>query len=52
MHKRMMIAVAVMLVAAGCQQEPTGVSTSEVLLAQQAQVIATDVATTLFWRPA
>lgn len=46
MHKRMMIAVAFMLVVAACQQEPTGVSTSEVLLAQQAQVIATDVATT------
>ena len=46
MYKRMMITVAVMLVAAACQQEPTGVATNEMLLAQQAQVIATDVAAT------
>lgn len=43
MHKRMTIAVAVMLVAAGCQQEPTGVSTNEVVLAQQAQVMVQEV---------
>lgn len=43
MHKRMTIAVAVMLVAAGCQQEPTGVSTNEVLLAQQAQLVVDEV---------
>jgi hypothetical protein len=43
MHKRMTIAVAVMLVAAGCQQEPTGVSTNELILAQQAQVMVSEV---------
>lgn len=43
MHKRMTLAVAVMLVAAGCQQEPTGVSTNEVVLAQQAQVMVNEV---------
>lgn len=46
MHKRMTIAVAVMLTAAACQQEPTSVSTNELLLAQEAQVIVTDVAAT------
>jgi len=34
-----------MLVAAGCSQDPTGASNSELVLAQQAQLIAQDVAT-------
>ncbi|HKC41095.1 MAG TPA: hypothetical protein VKC15_16255 [Gemmatimonadales bacterium] len=34
-----------MLVAAGCSQDPTGVSNNELVLAQQAQLIAQDVAT-------
>lgn len=43
MHKRATIAVAAMLVAAACNQDPAGVSTNEVMLAQQAQAIASDV---------
>jgi hypothetical protein len=42
----MTVALAAMLVAAGCSQDPTGVSTNELVLAQQAQLIAQDVATT------
>jgi hypothetical protein len=44
MHKRMMIAVAVLLGAAACQNEPTGASPDEVVLAQQAQVMVDQVA--------
>jgi hypothetical protein len=46
MRKHMMVALAAMLVAAGCSQDPTGVSNNELVLAQQAQLIAQDVATT------
>jgi hypothetical protein len=46
MHKRTTIAVAVLLVAAACNQDPTSVSTDELVLAQNAQVIAENVATT------
>jgi len=46
MHKRMTIAVAVMLTVAACQQEPTSVTPNELLLAQEAQVIVADVAAT------
>jgi len=41
----MTVALAAMLVAAGCSQDPTGASNNEVVLAQQAQLIAQDVAT-------
>ena len=44
MHKRTTIAIAAMLVAAACQQDPTGVSTNELMLAQNAQAIADNVA--------
>lgn len=44
MHKRMMIAVAVLLGAAACQNEPTAASLNEVVLAQQAQVMVDQVA--------
>jgi len=46
MRKHMTAALAAMLVAAACNQDPTGVSTNELVLAQQAQVIAQDVAAT------
>lgn len=46
MHKRTMLAVAVMMVAAACNQDPTGASTNELVLAQNAQAIANDVAAT------
>ena len=44
MHKRMLIAVAVLLGAAACQNEPTGAAPNEVVLAQQAQVMVDQVA--------
>ena len=44
MHKRMMIAVAVLLGIAACQNEPTGAAPNEVVLAQQAQVMVDQVA--------
>ena len=44
MHKRMMIAVAVLLGAAACQNEPTGASPNEAVLAQQAQVMVDQTA--------
>lgn len=44
MHKRMTIAAAVLLVAAACNQDPTGASMNELVLAQSAQAIAIDVA--------
>jgi hypothetical protein len=40
----MLIAVAVLLGAAACQHEPTGAAPSEVMLAQQAQVMVDQVA--------
>jgi len=44
MRKLMTAAFAAVLVAAACSQEPTGVSNGELVLAQDAQVIAQDVA--------
>jgi hypothetical protein len=47
MHKRFAIALACVATAASlaaCNQDPTGVTTSEVMLAQSAQLIARDVA--------
>jgi hypothetical protein len=46
MHKRMTIAAAAIVLAAACKQDPTGVSSSELALAQNAQLIATNVAST------
>ena len=43
MHKRA-IAVGTLLVAAACNQDPAGVSTNEIILAQQSQAIAVEVA--------
>jgi hypothetical protein len=45
MRKHMMAALVAMVVTAACSQEPTGVSNSELVLAQDAQLIAQDVAT-------
>lgn len=45
MRRQMTVALAAMLVAAGCSQDPTGASNNELVLAQQAQLIAQDVAT-------
>ena len=44
MRRHMTVALAAMLVAAGCSQDPTGASNNELVLAQQAQLIAQDVA--------
>src|SRR5258706_16485249 len=44
MHKRMTIALAALTVAAACSQDPTGASTSELMLAQNAQVLADNAA--------
>jgi hypothetical protein len=46
MHRRMTVAVAALLFAAACQHEPTGggATTNEVMLAQNAQIIADNVA--------
>ena len=46
MHRRLTVAVAALMFAAGCQQEPTsaGSTTDEVMLAQNAQVITDNVA--------
>jgi len=46
MRKTMTAAIATVLVATACSQDPTGVSNNELVLAQQAQLIAQDVATT------
>jgi hypothetical protein len=46
MHKRMTIAIAAMALAAACNQDPTAASTNELALAQNAQVIAENVAAT------
>ncbi len=45
MRRHTTVALAAILVAAGCSQDPTGVSSNELVLAQQAQLIAQDVAT-------
>jgi hypothetical protein len=45
MHKNLAIAIAAgALAVAACNQEPTGVSTNEMMMAQSAQVVAQDVA--------
>src|SRR5256714_8550416 len=46
MHRRMTVAVAALLFAAACQHEPTGAgsTTNEVMLAQNAEIIADNVA--------
>lgn len=45
MHKRLTVAVAALVFAAACQREPTSnASTDEVMLAQNAQIIADNVA--------
>jgi hypothetical protein len=44
MRKQVTATLAAVLVAAACSQEPTGVSNSELALAQDAQLIAQDVA--------
>ena len=44
MYKRTTIAAAALLVAAACNQDPAGVSTNELMLAQQSQAIAVEVA--------
>lgn len=46
MQKRTMIAVAVLGLAAACSQDPTGASANELALAQNAQVLADNVAAT------
>jgi len=46
MRKQTTAALAAMLVAVGCSQEPTGVSGSELALAQDAQLIAQNVVAT------
>lgn len=46
MHKSLPIALAAVVVAAACQQDPTAVSANELMLAQNAERIAQDVATT------
>jgi hypothetical protein len=46
MHKRMTIALAALTFAAACSQDPTGASPNELVLAQNAQVIADNVAAT------
>ena len=47
MHKRMTIALAALMFAAACSQDPTGASSNELMLAQNAQAIADNVAATL-----
>lgn len=46
MQKRTMVAVAVLGLAAACSQDPTGASTNELALAQNAQMLADNVAAT------
>lgn len=46
MHKRMTITIAAMALAAACNQDPTGAAANELALAQNAQVIADNVAAT------
>src|ERR1700716_379675 len=44
MHKRMTIALAALTFAAACSQDPTGAASNEVVLAQNSQTIADNVA--------
>lgn len=44
MHKRMTIALAALMFAAACSQDPTGAASNEVVLAQSSQTIADNVA--------
>ena len=44
MHKRMTIALAALTFAAACSQDPTGGTTNELMLAQNAQVLADNAA--------
>jgi hypothetical protein len=44
MRKQMTAAFAAVLVAAACSQEPTGMTTNELVMAQDAQLIAENVA--------
>src|SRR5437879_7308752 len=44
MHKRMTIALAALTFAAACSKDPTGASTNELMLAQDAQVLADNAA--------
>src|SRR5260370_36815876 len=44
MHKRMTIALAALTFAAACSQDPTGGTTNELMLAQNAQVLADSAA--------
>ncbi len=44
MRKQITVALAAMIVAAACSQEPTGVSSNELVLAQESQLIAQNVA--------
>jgi hypothetical protein len=44
MHKRMTIALAALTFAAACSQDPTGGTTNELMLAQNAQMLADNAA--------
>ena len=44
MHKRMTIALAALMFAAACNQDPTGAASNELMLAQNSQTIADNVA--------
>src|SRR2546427_3608167 len=44
MHKRMTIALAALMFAAACSQDPTGAASNELMLAQNSQTIADNVA--------
>jgi hypothetical protein len=44
MHKRMTIALAALTFAAACSQDPTGAAANELMLAQNSQTIADNVA--------
>jgi hypothetical protein len=46
MHRRLSLAIAALTLVAACNQDPTGVSTNELALAQGAQSIANSVAAT------
>lgn len=46
MHKRMTIALAALTLAAACSKDPAGASSDELILAQNAQAIADNVAAT------
>ena len=43
MHKRMAVALAAVMIVVACNQDPTGVSANEMVLAQDAQAIAQNV---------